>query len=66
MIDLVGMHRGGIVPKDVLDEHIALCGNRDTVLPLKDVEKLKDAFKNLGKNSFDTTNIVLPTIPERK
>lgn len=62
----MGIHRGGIVPKDVLDEHIAMCGRRDTVLPLKDVEKMKDAYKNLGQNSFDTMNVVLPTIPERK
>ncbi|MCM3573289.1 hypothetical protein M3172_08785 [Mesobacillus subterraneus] len=38
----------------------------EVILPLKDAEKMKEAFKNLGKNSFDTINIVLPTIPERK
>lgn len=64
--NLVGIHRGGIVPKDVLDEHIAMCGRRDTVLPLRDIEKMKDAIKSLGKNSFDSINIGIPILPERK
>lgn len=38
----------------------------EVILPLKDIEKMKDAFKSLGKNSFDSINIELPILPERK
>jgi hypothetical protein len=61
VINLVGFI-GGPVTVDTL----TVLHRGEVVLPLKDIEKMKGAFKNLGKNYFDTINIVLPTIPERK
>lgn len=61
MINLVGFIGGPVNVGTLTVLH-----RGEAILPLKDAEKMKDAFKNLGKKSFDTINIVLPTIPERK
>lgn len=56
----------GFIGGPVTVEPLTVLHKGETILPLKDAEKMMDLFKNFGKNSFDTINIVLPTTPDRK